>query len=83
MKVCGPETHIIAVSPMALELQPELAGADSIVSSFISAIVVKKKKRRNQSHRQHLLVIVTASAQTTSIVYGLQNRAVQGMLELD
>ena len=40
MKVCGPETHIIAVSPMALELQPELAGADSIVSSFISAIVV-------------------------------------------
>ena len=53
MEVYGPETHIIAVSPMALELQPELAGADSTVSLFISAIVVKQT-RRNQSHRQHL-----------------------------
>ena len=45
MEVCGPETHIIAVVPMALELQPELAEADSAVSLFISAIVVQKNKK--------------------------------------
>ena len=69
---------------MALELQSELAEADSTVSLFISAICAqnivakKKKKEGTRSHRQHLLVIVTASAQTTSIVYGLQKQSSAG-----
>ena len=49
MEVYGPETHIAAIVPVALELQPELAEADSIVTEFISAIcskniVVKKQE---------------------------------------
>ena len=32
LEECGPETHIAAVLPMALEMQPELAEADSAVS---------------------------------------------------
>ena len=31
LEECGPETHIAAVLPMALEMQPELAEADSAV----------------------------------------------------
>ena len=44
MEAYGPETHIAAVLPVALELQSELAEADSTVSLFISAIVVKKQE---------------------------------------
>jgi len=88
MKVYGPETHITAVVPMALGLQEELPEADLTVSSspppIRKTIVVKNKKEPAASPApvgEH--TIVTADAQTTSIVYGLQNRAVQGMLDFD
>jgi len=49
MEVYGPETHIDAVLPMALDLQPELAEADSAVSQFVSAICSKNIVVQNKT----------------------------------
>ena len=85
MEVYGPETHITAVVPVALELQPKLAEADSAVSLFISAIVVKKNTKEPvaQAAPAGDHTIVTASAQTTSIVYGLNVRIGQNVQAQD
>jgi len=91
MKVYGPETHITAVIPMALGLQPELPEADLTVNAAPpptrAMIPVKNKKEKssddkpNGSGEKHN--IITATPETTSIVYGMQSRAVQGMLDFD
>jgi len=88
MKVYGPETHITAVVPMALGLQETLPEADLTISNTPppnrTLIPVKTKKPVSEPAApkgEH--TIVTATNETTSIVYGLQNRAVQGMLDFD
>jgi len=66
-----------------------LAEADSAVSS--SPPSVRKKHCGKKNKKEPVAqaapagdhTIVTASAQTTSIVYGFQNTAVQGMSEID
>lgn len=90
LKVYGPETHITAVIPMALGLMAPLPEPDLSASCgppTRKLIEVKNKKPAGSeafappSRTTH--TIVTSTAETTSIVYGMQNRAVQGMLDFD
>jgi len=88
LKVYGPETHITAIIPMALGLSPVIPEPDlsATCGPPVRALIeVKEKKPSTQKPAPppgtHTLV--TATAETTSIVYGMQNRAVQGMLDFD
>merc|ERR1712137_481691 len=88
LKVYGPETHITAVIPMALGLQeilPEPDLSSPAGPPVRKVIEVKEIKPQQESApaqtKQH--TIVTATPETTAVVYGLQNRAVQGMLDFD
>merc|ERR1719414_1239648 len=88
LKVYGPETHITAIIPMALGLRPVLPEPDlseACGPPKRKLIEVKAGQKASQKPApppsQHTLV--TATSETTSIVYGLQNRAVQGMLDFD
>merc|ERR1712151_52583 len=88
IKVYGPETHITAVVPMALGLMAPLPEPDLSVAcgppvrkmlpGAGSKPPTQKKAPAPSKH-----TIVTATPETTSIVYGMQNRAVQGMLDFD
>jgi ATP citrate (pro-S)-lyase len=85
--VYGPETHITAVIPMALGLQavipePDLSAAcGPPVRELITVKKVPSTQKPAPPATKHTLV--TATPETTSIVYGMQNRAVQGMLDFD
>merc|ERR1711971_479171 len=88
IKVYGPETHITAVIPMALGLSPELPEPDFSGGPAgppnRKLIPVKQTKPAPPTKAvtgEHTLI--TATPETTSIVYGMQNRAVQGMLDFD
>merc|ERR1719253_2046211 len=86
LKVYGPETHITAVIPMALGLAPEIPEPDLSAACGppvrkMIAVKAKKAPAPTPTPGQHTLV--TATPETTSIVYGMQNRAVQGMLDFD
>merc|ERR1719428_418407 len=88
LKVYGPETHITAIIPMALGLKPELPEPDlsAACGPPVRALVDMKGKKASTAKpappkTKH--TIVTATPETTSIVYGMQNRAVQGMLDFD
>jgi len=90
VKVYGPETHITAIVPMALGLTPELPMPDLSLGSAppptrVLIPVTNKKPPTPQkappAGERH--TIVTATSETKSIVYGMQNRAVQGMLDFD
>lgn len=89
MKVYGPETHITAVVPMALGLmdplpEPDLSGgpAPPPVRELVKVPAgVQPKDTQPPAQGKHTLV--TSTPETTCIVYGLQNRAVQGMLDFD
>ncbi|CAE8655617.1 unnamed protein product [Polarella glacialis] len=90
LKVYGPETHITAVIPMALGLIADLPEPD-----LSEACGPPKRKMIDMTGRKtnpkvhpkppagtkHTLI--TSTPETTCIVYGLQNRAVQGMLDFD
>eukprot|EP00928_Gymnodinium_smaydae_P012179 TRINITY_DN1442_c0_g1_i1.p1 TRINITY_DN1442_c0_g1~~TRINITY_DN1442_c0_g1_i1.p1 ORF type:complete len:1092 (+),score=205.23 TRINITY_DN1442_c0_g1_i1:71-3346(+) len=90
LKVYGPETHITAIIPMALGLAKELPEPDLSAGPCPpptrQLIPVKNKSvvhdtsapKQNSEH-----AVVTATVNTTAIVYGMQNRAVQGMLDFD
>jgi len=87
VKVYGPETHITAVVPMALGLMAPLPEPDLSVPCGPpprKRIDVPAGKGKAKKHKD-----VAAegpgifSPETTSIVYGLQHRAVQGMLDFD
>jgi len=89
VKVYGPETHITAVIPMALGLievqpEPDLSGGPCPPPTR-KLITVKTKKpptpAPTRPPSEH--TIGNATSTTTSIVYGLQTRAVQGMLDFD
>merc|ERR1719440_714921 len=92
LKVYGPETHITAIIPLALGLmkesdlpEPDLSAAAG--PPVRKMIELKGPRPTPKGHpappagTKH--TIVTATEETTSIVYGLQNRAVQGMLDFD
>eukprot|EP00416_Gambierdiscus_australes_P032817 CAMPEP_0171089866 /NCGR_PEP_ID=MMETSP0766_2-20121228/27375_1 /TAXON_ID=439317 /ORGANISM="Gambierdiscus australes, Strain CAWD 149" /LENGTH=819 /DNA_ID=CAMNT_0011547785 /DNA_START=1 /DNA_END=2460 /DNA_ORIENTATION=- len=88
LKIYGPETHITAVIPMALGLieplpEPDLSQACG--PPVRKMIEVKEKTaplaKPPPAATKH--TIVTATPETTAIVYGMQNRAVQGMLDFD
>jgi ATP citrate (pro-S)-lyase len=90
MKVYGPETHITAVIPMALGIQPELPEADLSVNAAPppTRVLIPVKKKKEPSTAPAVVsglkhAIDAATPETTAIVYGLQNRAVQGMLDFD
>mmetsp|Transcript_31995 Transcript_31995/g.62981 ORF Transcript_31995/g.62981 Transcript_31995/m.62981 type:complete len:1085 (+) Transcript_31995:61-3315(+) len=88
LKVYGPETHITAVIPMALGLSEPLPEPDlsapcgpperKLLKVSGTAAATAKEVSPATKH-----TLVTATADTTCIVYGLQNRAVQGMLDFD
>ncbi|KAI6042003.1 ATP citrate lyase [Pisolithus marmoratus] len=78
--VFGPETHITAVVPLALvgmihddgeRIQP-----DDVVVRFDSAATENGHAASRPSYRPF-------DAETRSFVYGLQPRAIQGMLDFD
>ncbi|CAE8596315.1 unnamed protein product, partial [Polarella glacialis] len=87
LKVYGPETHITAVIPMALGLIADLPEPD-----LSEACGPPKRKMIDMTGRKtnpkvhpkppagtkHTLI--TSTPETTCIVYGLQNRAVQAMI---
>jgi len=86
LKIYGPETHITAIIPMALGLieplpEPDLSQACG--PPVRKLIEVKEKKPSKPAPEKTKHTIVTATPETTSIVYGMQNRAVQGMLDFD
>jgi len=89
IKVYGPETHITAVIPMALGLmeampEPDLTGGPCPPPTR-KLITVKTVKPVSTAPPAELSkhTIGCASPSTTCIVYGLQSRAVQGMLDFD
>jgi len=86
LKVYGPETHITAVVPMALGLVPEIPEPDLSAACgppVRKMIKVKATKAPAPTPTPGVHTLVTATQETTSIVYGMQNRAVQGMLDFD
>jgi len=90
VKVYGPETHITAVVPMALGLQAPLPEPDLNAGSapppkrdMIQVKVKKEPKAQKPPPPGEKHTIVTATKETRTIVYGMQNRAVQGMLDFD
>ncbi|CAE7674174.1 Acly [Symbiodinium pilosum] len=91
VKVYGPETHITAVVPMALGLTSVLPEPDLTAGSAPppkrELIKVKNtngaKKTQKAPPKGERHTIVTATPETRAIVYGMQNRAVQGMLDFD
>jgi len=88
VKLYGPETHITAVIPMALGLIQPLPEADLSQPApppVRTPIKVegKKEPKKHVAPKDYKQTIVTATPDTTAIVYGLQNRAVQGMLDFD
>lgn len=89
MRVYGPETHITAVIPMALGLQEVLPEPDVNGGSLpppTRAMVHPVKKKDPVEFKPPARLessIVTSTQETTSIVYGMQTGAVQGMLDFD
>merc|ERR1719414_2681775 len=88
IKIYGPETHITAVIPMALGIidplpEPDLSAAAGPPARKLVELKDKPTPSPSKAPPATKHTIVTATPETTSIVYGLQNRAVQGMLDFD
>jgi len=89
VKVYGPETHVTAVVPMALGLQEPMPEADLTTTAgppvrkliATAGTKVPAAKKPTPPPSQHS--IVTSTPETRAIVYGMQMRAVQGMLDFD
>jgi ATP citrate (pro-S)-lyase len=91
--IYGPETHITAVVPLALGLQslekfPEFDDEAHLKQPSSGKRSTGMPPKRKSFHRQvadheadHKVENFTAL--TRCVVYGLQNRAVQGMLDFD
>ncbi|KAH9992303.1 ATP-citrate synthase [Russula vinacea] len=90
IKVYGPETHITEIVPLALGVKP-FEGNTSSDSTAVGAIqpdggrsqpndqIVRFETSPNQSRPSYR----PFDATTRSFVYGLQPRAIQGMLDFD
>jgi len=88
IKIFGPETHITAVVPMALGIieplpEPDLSAACGPPARKLIEVKAKSPAPAKPAPPPTKHTIVTATPETTSIVFGLQNRAVQGMLDFD
>jgi len=88
LKVYGPETHITAVIPMALGLreplpEPDLSAPCGPPTRTLLNVSGKAAAPAKEAPPATKHTLVTATSETTCIVYGLQNRAVQGMLDFD
>eukprot|EP00418_Pyrodinium_bahamense_P088114 CAMPEP_0179035810 /NCGR_PEP_ID=MMETSP0796-20121207/13298_1 /TAXON_ID=73915 /ORGANISM="Pyrodinium bahamense, Strain pbaha01" /LENGTH=551 /DNA_ID=CAMNT_0020732085 /DNA_START=74 /DNA_END=1725 /DNA_ORIENTATION=+ len=89
LKIYGPETHITAVVPMALGIIATLPEPDLSEScgppkrALIDLKGAKPTPPAKAAPPATKHTLVTATPETTSIVYGMQNRAVQGMLDFD
>jgi len=88
VKVYGPETHITAVIPMALGLidklpEPDLTVACGPPQQQLVPNPGSKKSTQKSAPPATKHTIVASTPETTAIVYGMQNRAVQGMLDFD
>mmetsp|Transcript_9699 Transcript_9699/g.29138 ORF Transcript_9699/g.29138 Transcript_9699/m.29138 type:complete len:1084 (-) Transcript_9699:354-3605(-) len=88
IKIYGPETHITAIIPMALGLidplpEPDLSEACGPPKRELIKTAGTKPSMMKAGPEPTKHTIVTATPETTSIVYGMQNRAVQGMLDFD
>jgi len=90
IKVYGPETHITAVIPMALGLVPVIPEPDLSLGSappprrdLIPVTGPKNPKAQKAPPAGEQHTIIAATPETKTIVYGLQDRAVQGMLDFD
>lgn len=90
--VYGPETHITAVVPLALGLEdlekfPEFddeAHLRKPSSKPATGMPAKKKSfHRQVADHEADHKVENFTALTRCVVYGLQNRAVQGMLDFD
>lgn len=93
MHLYGPETHMTAVVPMALGLRDPAAYAE--FDSEVKDVSAQKKSSQPTNDNEYAVpepitsapvgghLVRTASAKTRCIVYGLQNAAVQGMLDFD
>ena len=93
IKIYGPETHITAVVPLALGLAnpddfPEFDDEShhrKPVSGKTSTGMPPKKKSFHRQIADHEAdhKVENFTAMTRCVVYGLQQRAVQGMLDFD
>lgn len=91
--IYGPETHITAIVPLALGLEspddfPEFDDESHVkkISSEKSTSGMPSKKKsfhRQVADHEADHKVENFTAMTRCIVYGLQNRAVQGMLDFD
>merc|ERR1719476_54501 len=82
------QTHITAIIPMALGLkepipEPDLSAAAGPPVRTLVDMKNKKPSTEKKAPPATKHTIVTATPETTSIVYGMQNRAIQGMLDFD
>merc|ERR1719284_1313646 len=79
IKVYGPETHITAIIPMALGIidplpEPDLSAACGPPVRKLIELKGKPTPSPSKAPPPTKHTIVTATQETTSIVYGLQNR---------
>ncbi|KAI0219284.1 ATP citrate lyase subunit 1, partial [Massospora cicadina] len=86
--VFGPETHITAIVPLALKGQPISTFAPQAVpvpAAAPSEPAVKTNgiANGNSNAVAHGAAVTPFSNRTRSFVYGMQPRAVQGMLDFD
>ena len=91
--IYGPETHITAVVPLALGLEdpanfPEFDDESHVkkqTSGKPSTGMLQKKKSFHRQIADHEAnhKVENFTALTRCVVYGLQERAVQGMLDFD
>jgi len=98
MHVFGPETDIVAIVPMALGLVPEdeideyseenskigkLTRSKSVAANLLKNGPVEPAPETPTPVSDATHSIVNFTKETRCIVYGLQQRAVQGMLDFD
>jgi ATP citrate (pro-S)-lyase len=93
IKIYGPETHITAIVPLALglanlenfpEFDDESHERKSAPEKTTSGMGSKKKSFHGQvADHEADHKVENFTAMTRCVVYGLQHRAVQGMLDFD
>eukprot|EP00656_Telonema_subtile_P008371 TRINITY_DN13910_c0_g1_i2.p1 TRINITY_DN13910_c0_g1~~TRINITY_DN13910_c0_g1_i2.p1 ORF type:complete len:1094 (-),score=318.64 TRINITY_DN13910_c0_g1_i2:280-3561(-) len=83
MHVYGPETHVTAVVPMALGLEP-IVDSNLESSAFMKAPSVTPVGAAPENYTPAAPFEGSLfTAETRCVVFGMQNRAVQGMLDFD
>jgi len=94
--IYGPETHVTAIVPLALgiakiddfpefddEAHDKKPAAKKVKKSDSSSSLQKEELKPQKADHQANHSVENFSASTRCVVYGLQQRAVQGMLDFD